>query len=217
MPNALSFISDGDLIARLKTVDWKGRIEQIHHSREDLGLLTAIYQSVGSSTFRAFRVFKDRRPSAVFRNCISNELFEGGFLAFRCIKTNEDYRRWAFRLARKVQKNWREQLNAELDFPRALKLVNLLAKGLCTVSPLWPNLSHAIAGCIDVPLDQYSLRPLAYMQDFSYLANASMGSVEDQREYNQIQRAIRRLCDKVDFPPIAYDFLTWDSTHRSVR
>jgi hypothetical protein len=54
MPSALSFSHADDLIAQLKTVDWSNRIDQIHDdpSREDCGLRTAVYTSVGSSTFR---------------------------------------------------------------------------------------------------------------------------------------------------------------------
>jgi len=219
MSGALSFSSADELVSQVKAVDWAARIEGIHAdpSREDLGPLTAVYSSVGSSTFRAFRVYKSRRPSDVFRSCVSRELLEGGFAEFRDIRTNAAYRTWAFYLAKKLQQAWQQELKTKLDLARALKLVNLLAKGLCTVSPIWPTLSETIARFIDVPLDKYSLRPLACVEGLGRLRKASMGSVEDATDYKKIQQTILDLCQKAGKPPIAYDFMAWDGTHPKRR
>ena len=93
--------------------------------------------------------------------------------------------------------------------------MNLLAKGLCVVTPLWPDQCKMVAKYIDVPLDQFSLRPLACIEalDHLRLRNASMGSVKNIDEYEEIQTAIRHLCAKAGVPPIAYDFLMWDGAH----
>jgi hypothetical protein len=139
----------------------------------------------------------------LFRNCISKELFDGGFAEFRGIDTNDSYRAWAFHLASTLQRRWREELKQEFGFPRAMKLVNLLAKGLCTVSPIWQTLSKTIAKCIDVPLDQYSLRLLACIEELKHLRKASMGSIKDKGQYGKIPTTIRVLCDKAEKPPIA--------------
>lgn len=144
---------------------------------------------------------------------MARQLFDGSFASFMTVKTNKDYRAWAVRLAKRLRRDWEKALEAELDFPRSLKLVNLVAKALCTVSPVWPTSSKAIARCIDVPLDQYSLRPLACIEGLGYLRRASMGSVQDEAEYDTIQQAIRGLCKKAGSVPIAYDFLAWDGTH----
>jgi hypothetical protein len=109
-------------------------------------------------------------------------------------------------LARKLGRCWKEELNSRLEFTRAMKLVNLLAKALCTVSPAWRTLGHKIARNIDVPLDQYSLRPLACVKGFSHLRNANMGDVTDKNEYERIQKKIKELCGRADKPPVAYDF-----------
>jgi hypothetical protein len=76
MPHALSFLSEDEIVELLKKVDWEKRIDEIHSdpARPDLGVLTAVYSSIGSSTFRAFRVNRNRRPSDVFRSCISRAL-----------------------------------------------------------------------------------------------------------------------------------------------
>jgi hypothetical protein len=64
-----------------------------------------------------------------------------------------------------------------------------------------------------VPLDQFSLRPLACIEGHGHLRNASMGSVKSREEYIEIQDTIRGICDEAGVPPIAYDFLTWDGAH----
>lgn len=151
----------------------------------------------------------------VFRTWASEELFNGAFAQLGEVRSNDQYRVWARRLARRLSHRWLEQLRYELDPPRALKLVNLLAKGLCVVSPLWPDRYKAIARYIDVPLDKFSLRPLACVAalDHLNLRNASMGSVKTIDAYSEIQIAIRNLCEEANVPPIAYDFLMWDGAH----
>jgi len=54
-------------------------------------------------------------------------------------------------------KEWKKRLGYELDVPRALKLINLVAKGLCIVSPLWPEEYEKVVWHVEVPLDKYSL------------------------------------------------------------
>jgi hypothetical protein len=151
----------------------------------------------------------------VFRGWASRELFEGAFAQLREIGSNDEYRAWAIRLAKRLGKKWREELRYHPDLPRALKLVNLLAKGLCVVSPLWPDRYKTIAKHLDVPLDKFSLRPLACIEGLDHLNlnDASMGSVRTLDEYTEIQDTIRDVCTKARVPPIAYDFLMWDGTH----
>jgi hypothetical protein len=216
MPKALSFTSKDEIVAALKERRWEGDIENVHQSIEvDLGPLTAIYTSVGSSTYRSFPKHRDNLPSAVFRGWASAELFHGAFARLSRIQSNGEYRNWAFRLAKHLDSEWLEHLRYELHLPRALKLVNLLAKGLCVVTPLWPNQYKTTAQYLDVPLDQFSLRPLACIATLDHLnlRNASMGSVKTREQYTEIQDTIRELCDDAGVPPIAYDFLMWDGAH----
>lgn len=216
MPKALSFDSKDEIVATLKGRRWEGDIENVHRSIEvDLGPLTAIYTSVGSSTFRSFPKYRTNSPSVTFRSWASTELFHGAFAQLRAIQSNEEYRTWAFRLAKHLDSEWLDTLRYELHLPRALKLVNLLAKGLCAVSPMWPNQYKKTAQYLDVPLDQFSLRPLACIESLDHLnlRNASMGSVKTREQYIEIQDTIRKLCAEAGVPPIAYDFLTWDGPH----
>jgi hypothetical protein len=212
MPSALTFKDQDHLVAALKQVQWERRLDEIHAERDDLGPLTSIFAAVSSSTFRAFKSRGEKRPSVVFRNCVSELLCNCGVSDLANAGSNDDYRAWALRFARHLEKRWNEQLRYSLDRPRALKLVNLLAKGLCTVSPIWPDRSKTVARYIDVPLDQFSLRPLACIDKWRGLRNASMGDVNNQ--YEEIQATIRELCKAAGKPPIAYDFLMWDGAHK---
>lgn len=214
MPKALSFGSRDEIVAALKKRRWKDDLTKAHKNKhEDLGPLTAIYTSVGSSTYRSFPKHRQTSPSVVFRSWASTELFDGAFAKLREIQSNVQYRGWAFHLATRLGKEWRKQLRYDLDLPRALKLVNLLAKGLCVVSPLWPERYTTVVNYLDVPLDQFSLRPLACIEGHGHLRNASMGSVKTREQYLEIQDTIGELCNEAGVPPIAYDFLTWDGAH----
>jgi hypothetical protein len=216
MPKALSFGSKDEIVDALKRRAWRDDLRIAHRSSGvDLGPLTAIYHSVGSSTYRAFPKHRNNSPSVVFRNWASSNLFHGAFAELTKIRSSREYRSWAFRLARDLDTEWLANLKYKLELPRALKLLNLLAKGLCVVSPLWPNQYKTIVQHLDIPLDQFSLRPLACIKsldDFN-LRHASMGSIKSLKQYAKIQDTIRSLCDDARVPPIAYDFLTWDGAH----
>lgn len=216
MPKALSFGSKDEIVDALKRRPWRDDLRIAHHKQGvDLGPLTAIYHSVSSSTYRAFPKYRNNSPSVVFRGWASSNLFLGAFAELSEIRSSREYRHWAFGLARGLDAEWLACLRYKLEVPRALKLINLLAKGLCVVSPLWPSQYKTIVEHLDVPLDQFSLRPLACIKSLEglNLRNASMGSIKTPKQYTEIQDTIRSLCDDAGVPPIAYDFLTWDSAH----
>jgi hypothetical protein len=218
MPKPLTFESREDLVAVLKRHDWKRDLRREHDKQPDFGLLTAVYDSVGSNTFGAFRSKEDWGPSVVFRNWACAQLLHGGFAAFERIDSNEQYRKWANSCARSLRGQWRPRLGDTLDHFRALKLINLLAKGLCVVSPLWPKRYKTVIWHIDVALDRYSLRPLSCLDIHGVDINwktASMGAVKDIRTYLAIENEIRKVCKEAEVPPIAYDFLAWNSQHSS--
>jgi hypothetical protein len=213
----LLFASCEQLVAGLGKQDWKKNLNELHSKNLDLGPLTAIYHSVGKSTYRSFRKYKDWTPSVVFREWASAELFHGGLEEFAGVRSHDQYHAWAVRSARSLAKEWQKRLRYSLDLPRALKLTNLLAKGLCVVSPLWPETSQKLVWQIEVPLDKYSLRPLSCLPELADLGIrwnvASMGSVKDLKTYRKVQESIFRFCETAGVPPLAYDFLAWDNPH----
>jgi hypothetical protein len=210
------FTNRDELIAQLKQRDWKNDFSAAH-DKDNLGPLSAIYRSVSSSTFRAFRTHKEWSPSFVFREWAARELAGGRLSELLAVRSNDQYRSWAIKLARGLSKEWRKRLRYELELPRALKLVNLLAKGLCIVAPLWPDKFEAIVSFVEVPLDKYSLRPLVCIPELGSLEinwnNASMGSIKDLKTYAKIQESIHAFCGKANVSPLAYDFLAWDVPH----
>jgi hypothetical protein len=210
------FTSREELIAQLKQRDWKNDF-MAAHDKENLGPLSAIYRSVGSSTFRAFRTHKEWSPSFVFREWVASELVGGKFSELLAVRSNHQYRSWAVKLARGLNKEWRKRLRYEIELPRALKLINLLAKGLCFVTPLWPDKFESIVWFVEVPLDKYSLRPLVCIPELASLRinwnSASMGSIEDLNAYAKIQESVHAFCGEANVPPLAYDFLAWDVPH----
>lgn len=96
-------------------------------------------------------------------------------------------------------------------------MINLLAKGLCTVSPLWPEEYETVVWHVEVPLDKYSLRPLSCLPALSSLGirwgDASMGAVKELKTYRKIQESIFKFCETAGVPALAYDFLAWDNPH----
>ncbi len=122
-----TFTNRDALIAQLKQRNWKNDFRAIH-DKDNLGPLSAIYRSVSSSTFRAFRTHKDWSPSYVFREWAARELAGGKLSELLAVRSNDQYRSWAVKLARSLNKEWQKRLRYELELPRALKLVNHLAK-----------------------------------------------------------------------------------------
>jgi hypothetical protein len=217
MGETLVFKNPDELVAQLKRRDWRKDFGAVRSKAPDLGPLGAVFRSVSSSTFRAFRTYKERTPSDVFRGWAARELIGGRFLELLAINSADQYRIWAVELAKGLSKEWHRHLRYKLEIPRSLKLVNLLAKGLCVVTPLWPDAFEEVVWHVEVPLDKYSLRPLACVPPLASLGirwnKASMGSVEDLAAYGRIQESIRALCRKANVPPLAYDFLAWDVPH----
>lgn len=210
------FTNREELIAQLKKRDWRKAFRGVH-DKDNLGPLSAIYRSVSSSTFRAFRTHKEWSPSFVFREWVASELDGGSFSELLAVRSNRQYRSWAIKLARGLNKEWQKRLRHEIELPRALKLINLLAKGLCIVTPLWPDKFESIVWFVEVPLDKYSLLPLACIPELGSLGinwhSASMGSIEDLKTYAKIQESINAFCGEANVPPLAYDFLAWDAPH----
>ena len=123
MPNALSFENGAEIIAALKGRRWEDDLDKAHRKLpEDLGPLTAIYNSVGSSTYRPFRKNGRTTPSSVFRGWVSRELFDGAFKQLSDLGSNDNYRAWAISLGKHLGKEWRQELKYDLDIPRALSL-----------------------------------------------------------------------------------------------
>jgi hypothetical protein len=145
----LVFANCEQLVQTLKRRNWKEDLEVLHMKNQDLGPLSAIYHSVDSSTFRAFRSRKYWTPSLVFRNFVCTELVGGKFSELLAVRSPSQYRTWAVRLANRLKKEWHRRLVYALDLPRSLKLINLLAKGLCTVAPLWPEQYETIVRSIE--------------------------------------------------------------------
>jgi hypothetical protein len=213
MPKAMSFKDRDELVAALRRTRWTNALKRAHAKEEDLGPLTAIYASVTRSTYRAFRSHGNHTPSSVFRTWASRELYSCNFRKLRNVRSNHQYRAWAIDLAQSLSNTWHKDLREKLTIPKALKLINLLAKGLCVVSPLWPTETKTVIKHLDIPLDQFSLRPLTCIEDLSGLRRASMGYVQTLETYEDLQSAIRDVCDEARVPPIAYDLLAWDGAH----
>src|ERR1700733_5473229 len=126
---AWSFADSARLVGELRKQDWKKNLREVNSKNPALGPLTAIYHAVSSSTYRSFRKHRDWTPSVVFRGWASTELFQGECENLAAIRSHDQYHAWAVRLARSLGKEWEKRLGYELDVQRALKLINLLAKG----------------------------------------------------------------------------------------
>ena len=221
MPEAgtLSFANCEQLVAELRKRDWQKNLREQNSKNLDLGPLTAIHRSVTKSTYRSFRGYGEWTPSLVFREWASTELIQGKFEELVRVRSQAQYHVWAIGMARSLAKEWQKKLRYSLDLARALKLINLLAKGLCIVSPLWPETYQKVVWHIEVPLDKYSLRPLSCVPELADIgirwSVASMGSVKNLKTYCKIQESIFKVCKSAGVPPLAYDGLVWDAPHQN--
>ncbi len=137
----MSVVKDrAQFVAKLEDYEWKKDFRDIAAENGASGLLAAVYKGVDANTFRAFRRYKQNTPSTTFRSWASEELYRDALTDLLRIRSAARYDKWLLRLARRLDKmTAKEIVTSPQILSRALKLLNLLVKRLCTMPPLWPR------------------------------------------------------------------------------
>ena len=100
----------------------------------------------------------------------------------------------------------------DIPFGASYKLPNLLMK---EISKRLPSAQRkCIIQFLHVPLDSYTLVGISECCDsLGIPKTATMGFVSNERFYRFVQEEIRKIARQAGVPPIAYDYLAWDSSH----
>ncbi len=139
-------------------------------------------------------------------------------------KTQDAYDKKLFYWVSTLRKEWFERSGGRLDFGRAAKLVNLLARDIAeSINPDTRKFyvsNRKVKKFLHVPFDSFSLRPLRkiihHLADDKILpipSNATMKYVGTKRQYIALQKAVRKLCKKAKKAPILYEHWSWARTH----
>jgi hypothetical protein len=204
--------SEGDLVADLRS-DWGTRALDAISIKADWE--TTINIAIRGNTFRAFRRLPNK-PSQVFRDWASGALVTRGYFEqLKGVRSQSDYDKWLLKLVNDLRRHWKRRMAVNLPFGPSYKLPNLLMKCVCQEMLL--SRRKQVRMFLHVALDRYTL---AGIRSFIMLpggrtisSTASMGFIKTEQDYVAIQEGIRKVAKRAGVPPIAYDYLAWDSGH----
>jgi hypothetical protein len=211
------------LVNDLLRYRWKTEWVEVERARlGDLTLPELIKEAISGNTFRAFRVYKGRRPSKVFRGWVYQTLSDGAFKALLRVRSQKAYDRWLFDFARDLRRHWARQMGCPMPYACALKLVNIVMKHLVFYQEMCLTLALRMISFLHVPLDHYSLvavrrcvREFPEQQVVERIpAHATMCFVDSPEKYDALQIVMRRIAKKAGVPPIVIDVLAWNEQHQ---
>ena len=177
---------------------------------------------MSGNTFRAFRNTA-HSPSKIFRHW-AYKYFHKMIKDMNKCKTQDTYDKKLDYWVSTLRKEWFERSGSRLDFGRAAKLVNLIARDIAeSVNPDTGKFhvsNRKVQKFLHVPFDSFSLRPLRkIIHDLAgdeippIPSNATMKYVETKKQYIALQKAVRKLCRKAKTDPIMYENWSWRRTH----
>lgn len=219
MPAPLAFSNREDLVSRLRSerkqlVRW---FEDLYAPDEVQRL---VWESVGANTFRAFRGMPER-PSVVFRTWAYGRLVGPSFSG-ELSNTSErgEYDQWLAAFAHDLGEAWGRSTGRErtLSFGHGRKMTNLLMKHVARWSIFEEHTRRRLIGYLHVPFDSFSLSLLGCCLPDSRRPtlqpipkNVTMGWVDSQSQYDELQTLCRDIAAEAGVAPIHLDILAWNS------
>lgn len=223
------------IVKELEKCPWEKWFELERYKNRHNNLATIVARAVSGSTFRAFssksksteKAVAECRPSLLFRSWAVKMLNRWSFNDFERINSPRMYADWRNAMGESLRRSWPQRRKLcvnkyerwpELEFGVSLKLINLLAKELCSYNQISDERWKEIVKYIDVPLDAYTIQAVAHCGlEFSNARkrlgnippNAGMGDVEEPCVYEDFQKCIRKLTKQAGKPPIAFDITFW--------
>jgi hypothetical protein len=194
---------------------WKNKVKQERRRYKKLAILDLVTQAVTVNTYRGFR---GQKPSKIFRPWAC-EIFEGPWGGkFQKLSTQRGYDRWLLRVADDLERKWSKS-GKKIGVGQKFKLIDLLAKAICSSSLLPRVDGNRILQFLHAPLDQFVLQAL---KDYHHIlppehkiklpTRLGMGTVKSMDEYQRIQDAITWLTDQAKVPRIAFDYAHWPTS-----
>jgi hypothetical protein len=179
-----------------------------------------VWESVGANTFRAFGGMPER-PSVVFRAWAHERLIEPSFSGeLSGMSERGEYDRWLAAFAQDLSEAWERSMGQErrLSFGHGRKMTNLLMKHIARWSVFDEQTRRRLIGFLHVPFDSFSLSLLrCCLPDRSRPTlrripkNVTMGWVDSQSRYDELQILCRDVAAEAGVAPIHLDVLAWNS------
>jgi hypothetical protein len=201
-----------ELLKFLKSETTKSHVED-YFSKRLPDVSAVVLQSIAGNTFRAFRVYRDRRPSTVFREWASTHL-DKTLKGLKNITDHEGYTNYVHESAIDLCATWSAKMNADIGYGRSTKLFNLVLKRLPCLESLDEAFRRKIIKFQHVPLDSYTIVGLRKLITNPKIPrNATMKFIENPTDYKIMQRYISDVAKEAGVPAIYYDVLAWNMAH----
>jgi hypothetical protein len=210
------FQSRNELLGNLRSDITKARAEDFFSKRLQ-SIADVVRDSIAGNTFRAFRIYRNRHPSTVFREWVLMHLNKT-LERLKSITNHESYGNYVHESALDLCTTWCSQMGTEIGYGRSTKLLNLVLKKLACLKSIDDNVRKRIIGFQHVPLDSYTIVGLRLLiTSLTIPRNATMKFIETPSEYRIVQKYIVDIAAEASVPPIYYDILAWDMAHPSAN
>lgn len=215
MPRAQA-LSTEELLDSLRRQD-PALVERYFRPEPELDRL--IRRSVMGNTFRAFHKLK-RQPSVIFREWATAKATSRKLTELSKARSQQEFDRLHRHLAADLARYWLAEGKRPLGFGPSMKLTALLLKSFARWSKLSPKRRSRMVGLLPVPLDSYSLLAIRecaasgrFGPPFGIPSNATMGLIDSEELYTQIQDLVRAVAKDAGVSPICIDLVAWNGAH----
>jgi hypothetical protein len=165
---------------------------------------------VGGNTFRAFRGID--RPSALYRDWARKTVGSTRFkVRAQAAVTLAEFESLHQSLCRSIVKYFRKQTGRRLSLAHTSKLVDLFVKRASRLDFGTPRANLNLIANGHVPIDSLVLKMVDTLFSGALCTDGrAMGHIKTQESYRFFQNLIGALMNKVEAPPLYFDFYAWN-------
>lgn len=202
-----SFNNENEIIAKVCS-DRKSIEELFIHK---LTLYEVINTAIGSNTYRIFRSNEKITPSGLFKKWAFSVFGKQGDIKTKlCVDTKEQFDLFFSSICNDLLETWNRELDGMTIF-RSRKMVTLLLKNFC----FWEGFNKVelftYINRVPLPLDSRTLSAIRipYNKTGKYVipTRPTMGFIDKEEKYIDLQNYMRDLAAKADVPVIYFDYL----------
>ena len=181
---------------------------------EKISLDEVIKTAVGANTYRAFRSNGMIRPSNVFKKWALSVLGEENEVKSKlCMKTKKEFDDLFYELSNSLLEEWDKELMG-MNIFRSRKMVALLLKKFCFWEKFDDIELQEYIWHIPIPLDSRTISavrlPYNKLGKYKIPSNVTMGFVNQEGIYTDLQEYFHYLANKAGVPVIYFDYLYYD-------
>lgn len=212
MPTPYEFASEDELVHFLKDPKTIHAAESFFSQRCS-SISEVVRMAVVGNTFRGFRNLPER-PSVAFRLWATN-YFANTLHTLRGISDGKCYGEYVHHANKALCDEWLLRMGTEMGYGRGAKLLNLVLKKVVCLSSLTEQNRSTLIPLLHTPFDAYTLVGLRkVIPRFLIPKGATMKFIKTQEDYADFQAAVDEIAKKARVPPIYYDVLAWDMSHK---